>query len=368
MAEYQTRKIKKEDLEFLSDLQHELNTQDTLCQADPRFWVIRGTQSEYGHPDGDPVVIVGGEDEYTTFASMKGLVRDAAKEVWPEYEDQIHVESEDYGFSSGTLLIRLEDGELAKFYDREEVVEFLKTHGIDAELTTKRSVPIIYPDTLFLTNKEAHRHLKANHYHYSEDAHTYAMTAWRSPQVEHLWKLLHEIDFSSIATAEREDEEKVMGKVIFYSEKDFEKYDRDLRYWSNGCGDLRDIENDIGINEDRLPSPLQRVYAELFEEGKDGNYMYLVNYRGKDGVALLNEYYDHNDGAADPNNFEQAQKVASYLADQFDYPVILAKELGFPSDGENATEVVIVIPPTISKKEFDRISKEFADVAYVKRK
>lgn len=157
------------------------------------------------------------------------------------------------------------------------------------------------------------------------------------------------------------------GKVIFYSEKDLEKFNRDLRYWSNACGELYDIENNIDIDEDGLPLPLQRAFDELFEEGKDGNYMYLVNYRGKDGVALINEYYDRYDGAPYPYNFEHAKKVASFLADHFDYPVILAKELGFPSDGENATEVVIVMPPTISKEEFDYVSKEFANIAYVKR-
>lgn len=33
---------------------------------------------------------------------------------------------------------------------------------------------------------------KENHYHYSEDAHTYCMVAWRSPEVEKLWKILRE--------------------------------------------------------------------------------------------------------------------------------------------------------------------------------
>lgn len=52
--------------------------------------------------------------------------------------------------------------------------------------------PFMYPNTMFLTEKEAREHLERNHYHYSEDAHTYCMVAWRSPEVEKLWKILRE--------------------------------------------------------------------------------------------------------------------------------------------------------------------------------
>lgn len=53
----------------------------------------------------------------------------------------------------------------------------------------------IYPNTMFLTQKAAEEHLKSNYYHYSEDAHTYAMTSWRNPETEKLWKILKEIDW-----------------------------------------------------------------------------------------------------------------------------------------------------------------------------
>lgn len=40
-------KITQEELKFLKELQEELNTQDTVCQANPRFWVIKGTERIY---------------------------------------------------------------------------------------------------------------------------------------------------------------------------------------------------------------------------------------------------------------------------------------------------------------------------------
>lgn len=56
----------------------------------------------------------------------------------------------------------------------------------------------IYSDTLFLTQKSAENHLKSNHYNYDKDAHTYAMTAWRSPEVQMLWKIIQEINWEEL--------------------------------------------------------------------------------------------------------------------------------------------------------------------------
>ena len=38
------RDISQEDIEFLKKLQLEMNTQDTTGTADPRFWVIKGSE------------------------------------------------------------------------------------------------------------------------------------------------------------------------------------------------------------------------------------------------------------------------------------------------------------------------------------
>ena len=48
---------------------------------------------------------------------------------------------------------------------------------------------------MFLTQKDAENHLIANYYHYSDDAHTYAMTSWRSNRVEKLIDILQSVDF-----------------------------------------------------------------------------------------------------------------------------------------------------------------------------
>lgn len=46
-------KITDSELSFLRDLQKELNTQDILGQANPRFWVIKGTEKLYHVDEAD---------------------------------------------------------------------------------------------------------------------------------------------------------------------------------------------------------------------------------------------------------------------------------------------------------------------------
>lgn len=44
--------ITDDEIAFLLKLQKEMNTQDNVGQADPRFWVIKGSTKEYGIDDG----------------------------------------------------------------------------------------------------------------------------------------------------------------------------------------------------------------------------------------------------------------------------------------------------------------------------
>lgn len=53
----------------------------------------------------------------------------------------------------------------------------------------------IAPNTMFLTLREAQDHIESNRHNY-EDPRPFAMTAWRSPQVEQLYRILHEVDFA----------------------------------------------------------------------------------------------------------------------------------------------------------------------------
>jgi hypothetical protein len=51
---------------------------------------------------------------------------------------------------------------------------------------------------MFLTKQEAKDHIRLNHYHYTDEVHTYAMTAWRAPKVERLLNILETFDWDKL--------------------------------------------------------------------------------------------------------------------------------------------------------------------------
>lgn len=51
---------------------------------------------------------------------------------------------------------------------------------------------------MFLTQIDAENHLRANDYHYHEEARTYCMYGWRNPRFERLINILSKTDFDSM--------------------------------------------------------------------------------------------------------------------------------------------------------------------------
>ena len=135
------RTISVEDLKFLQALQDELLTQDTVCQADPRFWVVLTHKHE---------------------------------PCWEEHAEWFDIVRESDGECIGT----------ANHVDETPGVYFVPM----------RSVEEIAKDTMFLTRRECREHIARNAYLYNNPT-PFAMTAWRSPQFERLVKLLQQIDW-----------------------------------------------------------------------------------------------------------------------------------------------------------------------------
>lgn len=194
-----------DEVKFLLELQKEMNTQDHVSQADPRFWVIKGTEKEYGietgFEDGAELVEIDGDTVATDMESAMVYIRDNLLDEINETDGiQRNIELSD-GIFHPTIKISwnddgFEDGE--EFENMEEVAEWLRDQGYDYRVANYRCVSKIYPNTMFLTQKAAEEHLKANDYHYSEDAHTYAMTSWRNSETEMLWKILQQVDWGTL--------------------------------------------------------------------------------------------------------------------------------------------------------------------------
>ncbi|MCY9099539.1 hypothetical protein MOF24_17630 [Bacillus inaquosorum] len=167
-----------QDIQFLKALQNELKTQDNDGQAAPRFWTV-----------GDYEWVEAREENAERYSVYLPYI--AESYVLDDYLEEIKDDSE----LSKEALTELQ--EIEDYY--EDAIEWIQKYiDEEAELIPERKVHIIQPDTMFLTKAEAKRHIKLNKHHYTSEAHTYAMTAWRAPKVERLLNILESFDWKSI--------------------------------------------------------------------------------------------------------------------------------------------------------------------------
>ncbi len=201
---WQPRNMTVADLDFLADLQHEMNTQPTLGQRDPRFWVIMDYGFRAAAPDESPTHILevtdGGDyARYTQSELIKLAYEDKLEndggDAAAEWLDDLDLERIDDP-SDGSYTLDKGWG----FCDMGRIEEVCEGYFSPrcSEWVYQVKESCISDNSMFLTLSAAEAHLKENHYHYDEQAHTYAMTAWRSPQVERLYDVLHEVDFRAL--------------------------------------------------------------------------------------------------------------------------------------------------------------------------
>lgn len=197
-------KITDEEIEFLLELQKEMNTQDHVSQADPRFWVIQGSEKEYGIETGfeDGADLV--EDTEVVACDMESAAEYIKNELLEEINQfdgiQRSVELKKGIFHPSIVIKWTEDNfeDSVTLDNMKEVLEWLDEQGYEYRVANYRIVSKTYPNTFFLTQKAAEEHLRSNYYHYSDDAHTYAMTSWRNPETEKLWKIIQEVDWNRL--------------------------------------------------------------------------------------------------------------------------------------------------------------------------
>lgn len=209
-----------EEILFLMELQKEMNTQDQVGQADPRFWAIKGTEKEYGietgYEDGADLV---DEDGCATVATdMESAMEHIRDELLDEINGtdgiQRKIEMTDGIIHPNIRISWNEDGieDSVEFENMDVLAGWLREHGYGYRAANYRTVSRVYENTLFLTQKAAAAHLEANDYHYSGDAHTYAMTSWRNRETEMLWKIIRQVDWG-ILFPDQESEERKKEKV-----------------------------------------------------------------------------------------------------------------------------------------------------------
>lgn len=200
-------KITDSELSFLRDLQKELNTQDILGQANPRFWVIKGTEKLYHVDEADGYELYDSECCDILADSTEGICNYINENLLDDINSN-RLDGEEFAvtFEHGILgnekiVVRWLDGGsvddemIEELEDLQEIHDWLENQGYDYQIISYKIVPKIYENTMFLTQIDAENHLRANYYHYSDDAHTYAMTAWRNPRMDKLIEILQEVDW-----------------------------------------------------------------------------------------------------------------------------------------------------------------------------
>lgn len=180
----------REAVKFLKNLAQELKDQPTDCQAAPRFWVIKDYRWVPGNPEYDncEVTYFHDDGDITEFENVEEL---------KNFLDLFYREDapDNLNSSGASKLGEMLESEDTTFW---ELWEFVREHFEYFDECPVKREGYIKEDTMFLTKADAVNHLKHNAHHYTSDAHTYAMTAWRSPTVERLLNIIETFDWESI--------------------------------------------------------------------------------------------------------------------------------------------------------------------------
>lgn len=204
------------DRVFLQALQKELNTQSSMGNADPVFWVLKGTQSvvtgDSMNADEILLTLTESNTDYGTLTEVHEALQPGQPLFQLLQKNGIEPsEIEIITHTAGTVkwnvlrmtLGQMDDNHKMGYLCRymEDVWEALRDAGLSDDqigLTYMKNIPYIYPNTLFLTHYDAQEHLRKYGYNYSPDTHAYAMTAGRSPRVEQLLNIIRTVDWNSV--------------------------------------------------------------------------------------------------------------------------------------------------------------------------
>lgn len=198
------RPLTDADIQFLTQLQSDLNTQDTMGNRDPRFWVIQQSSDISCPPDEADTVHVIQNSACEVIAHNLQDFLDHLQDRYYKYNIQIKHPDGAYFWHMKIVNMADEEFEDDHITDIDDVINLLARAGItDYSVSYSRKTTGPVQDTLFLTHKDCEDHLRKYSYNYHEDAHAFAMTADRSPRFAQLISLLQTVDFNALKPNER---------------------------------------------------------------------------------------------------------------------------------------------------------------------
>lgn len=187
--------MRKENIDFLKKLQHEMLTQDTFLTANPRFWVVKELKKTYWiEEDYDGVEAV--YDCESIGENLKELY-----EFLIDQEEDLIIEYVNDDIEEYIIIKRDEEDEDGiYFYEVKELVEYMDLEmdydGIYC-VNFKEDYEIV-ENTLFLTYEDCVKHIESNSYHYKNPI-AYCMHAWRNPNLQTLFNIIAETNWDSLS-------------------------------------------------------------------------------------------------------------------------------------------------------------------------
>lgn len=179
--------MKTEDKEFLQQLKDEMINGEHDYQASPRFWVIMDYRDE--------VTAEGFHNDVRLYDNHACHKFDSVEDYIEDVEEAI----EDGVFRENCLeeirecIDKIKSSNCLTDSDIEDLFALVGDEE-NMEIIYTKQESYIVPNTLFLTKKEAKGYLERYGYNHTNKAHTYAMTALRSPSYERLIKFIENIE------------------------------------------------------------------------------------------------------------------------------------------------------------------------------
>ena len=226
--------IPQEDYEFLKGLQHELLTQSNDGQADPIYWVV----GEIRNKGLNEMQILIDDSKFTLDEINERI------EMWLD-EEQNESARDEY-----ELVDQDDADQLAEFYNRWMSYD----HSTAYPVEVKEEHFISKETGAFLTKRACKEYIERFGYNHS-NPHTYAMTAYRNFEYDHLLKIIKSLGESPWIDAKERKPEAVeqkefghrrLSKQVLCVYEDgkchVERYDHDCGCWrwANSYGQMRE--------------------------------------------------------------------------------------------------------------------------------
>lgn len=174
------RPLTQEEVDFLTTLQKEMNTQDHLATADPRFWVIKDVTRFTGNN-------LQMYDGYILIANNYYVQE--GKDIRECIDNVIKYLIEDKGSKFAEYDLTSADA-----YDEDTFCEYLSENGFDNP-HFEQFVEMPTTSQVFFSQKDAEEYVQKFSYHF-RNPYIYCDCAAFNPEMQQLVKILHEADFT----------------------------------------------------------------------------------------------------------------------------------------------------------------------------